>query len=117
MTLVVWSSLLRAALEAAAELEREGISVETIDLRSLWPWDRDAVLHSAGRTKRVAIAHEAVRVGGLGAEIAATIAEELGVPVARIGGPRIPVAYSPVLENAYKTSPEKIAAAIRSLVE
>lgn len=116
VTLVTWSSLVPAALEAAERAQAEGISVEVIDLRSLWPWDRDAVLKSAAKTKRALVAHEAVRVGGLGAEIAATITEELGIPVARAGAPRIPVGYSPILENTYRLNAEKILEAIRSAV-
>jgi pyruvate dehydrogenase E1 component beta subunit len=116
VTLVTWSTLLPAAVEAAAAAERDGLSVEVIDLRSLWPWDRDAVLTSAARTKRVLVAHEAVAVGGFGGEVAATIAEELGVRVARIGAPRMPVAYAPVMENAYRVDSERIGGALKKLV-
>ncbi|MGH7662012.1 MAG: alpha-ketoacid dehydrogenase subunit beta [Vulcanimicrobiaceae bacterium] len=115
-TLVTWSSLVPAALDAAERAQAEGISVEVIDLRSLWPWDRDAVLASAAKSRRVLVAHEAVRVGGLGAEIAATVNEELGIPVARAGAPRIPVGYAPVLENTYRMDAEKILESIRKTV-
>ena len=113
LTLVTWSSLLPAALAAAEKAAEAGISVEVVDLRSLWPWDRTRVLASAARTKRALIAHEAVLIGGFGAEIAATITEELGVLVARIGAPRIPVGYAPVLENTYRVDAGKIFAAIQ----
>jgi len=112
VTLVTWSSLLPAVLAAAEKAAAAGVSVEVVDLRSLWPWDRARVLASAGRTKRALVAHEAVLVGGFGAEIAATITEELGVPVARIGAPRIPVGYAPILENTYRVTAEKIFEAI-----
>jgi pyruvate dehydrogenase E1 component beta subunit len=115
VTLVTWSSLLPAVLAAADKAADEGISVEIIDLRSLWPWDRARVLASAARTKRALIAHEAVLIGGFGAEIAATITEEVGVPVARVGAPRIPVGYAPVLENTYRVNADKILAAIQKI--
>ncbi len=115
VTLVTWSSLVPVALDAAERARAQGIAVEVIDLRSLWPWDRDAVLASAAKTKRVLVAHEAVRVGGLGAEIAATVTEELAIPVARAGAPRIPVGYSPVLENTYRVNADGVLAAIEKL--
>ena len=116
VTLVTWSTFLPRALEAAERAQAEGISLEVIDLRSLWPWDREAVLASAGRTKRAVIAHEAVEVGGLGGEIAATIAEELPVRIARVGAPRIPVAYAPVMENAYRVGPDEVLAAVHKVL-
>ena len=99
VTLVTWSRTVQAALQAAAEAKKQGISVELIDLRTIWPWDRETVLASAAKTKRLVVAHEAVRVAGFGAEIAATVAEELGIPVKRLGGARIPVGYSKPLED------------------
>ena len=99
VTLVSWSRTVQTALQATAKAKERGVSVELIDLRTIWPWDRDAVLASAAKTKRLVVAHEAVRVAGFGAEIAATVAEELGIPVKRLGGARIPVGYSQPLEN------------------
>lgn len=116
VTLITWSTLLPVAIAAAETAQAEGLSVELIDLRSLWPWDRETVLASVAKTKRAVIAHEAVAVGGFGGEVGATIAEELGVPIARVGAPRIPVAYAPVLENEYRTSPERILTALRKLM-
>ena len=97
VTLVTWSRTVRTALEAVEKAKN--ISVELIDLRTIWPWDRETVLASAAKTKRLVVAHEAVRVAGFGAEIAATVAEELGIPVKRVGGARIPVGYSLPLED------------------
>jgi acetoin:2,6-dichlorophenolindophenol oxidoreductase subunit beta len=114
LTLVTWSATLHEALAAAETLAAEGISLEVIDLRSLWPWDRDTVLASAARTGRLLVAHEAVRVGGFGAEIAATVAEETGVPVRRLGAPRVPIAYAPNLENQLRVTAAAIAAAVRA---
>lgn len=116
VTLVTWSTLVPSALEAAQSAAADGISVEVIDLRSLWPWDRRAVLASVAKTKRAVIAHEAVQVGGLGGEIAASIAEELALPVSRVGAPRMPVAYAPALENEYRVGPQRIVAALRKIV-
>ncbi len=121
ITLVTWSTAVPSALAAAETAGREGISVEVVDLRSLWPWDRVAVLESVTRTRRLVVAHEAVRVGGFGAEIAATVAEELSdlllAPVARVAAPRIPVPYSPPLESEYKINAEKILAALRRTMQ
>jgi pyruvate dehydrogenase E1 component beta subunit len=116
LTLVTWSATLHAALEAADALTGECIAAEVIDLRSLWPWDRDTVLGSAARTGRLLVAHEAVRVGGFGAEIAATVAEELGVPVRRLGSPRAPIAYAPNLEDQLRVTPARIADAVRAML-
>lgn len=116
LTLVSWSATVHAAAEAAETLADEGIDVDLLDLRSLWPWDKEAVLESAARTGRLIVAHEAVRVSGFGAEIAATVAEELGIPVARLGAPRIPVPYSPPLEAELQVTAAAIAAAARRLL-
>jgi pyruvate dehydrogenase E1 component beta subunit len=118
-TIVAWSACVHAALDAATELAQEGRQVEVIDLRCLWPWDRDTVLTSARKTGRVLIAHEAVRVGGFGAEIAAVVAEEahgaLKAPVRRLGSPRAPIAYAPPLEDLRRVTPAHIARAVRGL--
>ncbi|MEJ5233457.1 MAG: transketolase C-terminal domain-containing protein [Geminicoccaceae bacterium] len=117
LTLVTWSATVHEAVRAAELLAREGIGTDLFDLRSLWPWDRESVLASAARTGRLLVAHEAVQVGGFGAEIAATVAEELGVPVARIGAPRLPVPYSPPLEAELEVDAERIARAARRLLD
>ncbi len=107
ITLVTWSKTVHAALEA-----KSSRSVEIIDLRTLWPWDRETVFNSVRKTKKLLVVHEAVQAAGFGAEIAATVAEELGVPVKRLGAPRIPVGYSKPLEDEARITPERIAAAI-----
>lgn len=120
VTLISWSMTVPIALEAAAAASREGIDVEVIDLRSLWPWDRAAVLASVTRTRRAVIAHEAVKVAGLGAEIAATIGEELAgdlrAPVLRVGAPRIPVPYAPPLEEVFRVTADKILSGLRHVM-
>ena len=113
LTLVTWSRALQESLKAAEALARDGIDVEVIDLRTLWPWDRETVLASAARTRRLLVVHEAVQVAGFGAEVAATAAEEIGCPVKRLGAPRIPVGYAPTLEAEARVDAAKIAAAAR----
>jgi pyruvate dehydrogenase E1 component beta subunit len=107
ITLVTWSKTVHAALEA-----QTSTSVEIIDLRTLWPWDRETVFKSVKKTNKLLVVHESVQAAGFGAEIAATVAEELGVPVKRLGAPRIPVGYSKPLEDEARITPEKIAAAL-----
>ena len=88
-----------------------------IDLRSLWPWDKAAVLDSVGKTGRLVVAHEAVAVAGFGAEVVATVAEHAGVAlggrIRRLGAPRSLIAYAPNLEDQYRVSTEMIVTAAR----
>jgi pyruvate/2-oxoglutarate/acetoin dehydrogenase E1 component len=119
VTLVAWSGVLRTVDEALALLE-DGPSVEVIDLRTIYPWDREMVLNSVRRTGRLLIVHEAVATGGFGAEIAATVAEalfgKLKAPVRRLGAPRVPIPYSPPLEEVCKIAVAQIAEAVRVMV-
>jgi pyruvate dehydrogenase E1 component beta subunit len=84
-----------------------------IDLRSLWPWDKAAVLESVAKTGRLVVAHESVAVGGFGAEVAATVAEHaaLRAPIRRLGAPRSLIAYAPNLENQLRVTADMIARA------
>jgi pyruvate/2-oxoglutarate/acetoin dehydrogenase E1 component len=119
-TLVTWSATVHVAARAAQTLAAEGIELELIDLRTLWPWDKECVLASAARTRRLVIAHEAVAVAGFGAEIAATVAERLhgvlAAPVTRLGAPRVPVSYAPTLEDMVRVSEARIVDAVKRLV-
>ncbi|MCU0897913.1 MAG: alpha-ketoacid dehydrogenase subunit beta [Burkholderiales bacterium] len=117
LTLVTWSRAVHAALEAAEAAAQRGVAVEVIDLRTIWPWDRDAVLASAAKTRRLLVVHEAIQAAGFGAEIAASVAEALGVPVARLGGPRIPVGYAPPLEAEARLDAAKILARVLELLD
>ncbi len=117
LTLVTWSRTLHESIAAANTLAGEGVEIEVIDLRTLWPWDRDAVLASCARTKRLLVAHEAVQAAGFGAEIAATVAEALACPVRRLGAPRIPVGYAPTLESQSRVGADRIAAAARAFLK
>ncbi len=115
LTLVSWSRQLQACSEACARLARDGIDVELIDLRTIWPWDREAVLASCARTGHLLVVHEAVQAAGFGAEIAATAAEAVGCKVRRLGAPRIPVGYAPVLEAQSRVGVDAIVAAAKAL--
>ena len=115
LTVVTWSRGVQPCLAAAEVLAAQGVSAEVIDLRSLWPWDRDAVLASARRTGKLLVVHEAVQAAGFGAEVVATVAEALAIPVRRLGAPRIPVGYSQPLENVSRLSVDKIVQAARAM--
>ena len=117
VTLVTWSRMVHAALEAAETAAARGISVEVIDLRTIWPWDRDTVLASAAKTKRLLVAHEAVRIAGFGAEIAAEVAERLPARVKRLGSPRIPVGYSKPLEDEARIGSGEILIALETFMQ
>src|SRR5918998_556080 len=99
LTVVTWGAMVYTADEAASQLEGDGVSVEILDLRTLIPWDRQAVLESAKKTSKVLVLHEDTRTGVFGAEIASTIAEEafedLDAPLRRIAAPDSPVPFSP----------------------
>lgn len=120
VTVVATMAMVYKALEAAEELAKEGISVEVVDPRTLQPLDNETIINSVKKTHKVVVVHEAVKFAGPGAEIAAMIAEEafdyLDAPVKRVGAPFTPVPFSPVLEQAYIPSTEKIIAAIREVV-
>jgi pyruvate dehydrogenase E1 component beta subunit len=118
-TIVALGQLVPEALAAADELAAEGIDVEVIDPRTLVPLDLETIVASVAHTHRLVVAHEAVRHGGFGAEIAAHVQEaafdELDAPVGRVGAPFAPVPFSPPLEDAYVPGRAEIAAAVRAL--
>ncbi len=120
VTLVTYGGTLWTALKAAEIAQAEGISVEVIDLRSIQPWDEAAVLASLCRTHRLLIAHEAVEAFGVGAEIAARMADigfdELDAPILRVAAPFSPVPFSPTLEGEWRVSETKILTALRRLM-
>jgi pyruvate dehydrogenase E1 component beta subunit len=116
-TVVAYSRMVLEALGAAKELAKDGISLEVIDLRTVAPWDRAAVLASVEKTGRAIIVHEAVKQYGVGAEIASVINEELWgklkAPVQRLGGAFSAVPFSKPLETAYAPVAADIVAAVR----
>ncbi|HEY0887266.1 MAG TPA: transketolase C-terminal domain-containing protein [Ramlibacter sp.] len=115
LTMVSWSRQVQVCGEACQQLAADGIECDLIDLRSIWPWDRDRVLESCARTGRLLVVHEAVQAAGFGAEVAAAAAEATGCRVMRLGAPRIPVGYAPVLEAQSRVAAGDIVAAARSL--
>ncbi|MFI5011236.1 MAG: alpha-ketoacid dehydrogenase subunit beta [Hyphomicrobiales bacterium] len=117
LTIVSWSSQVHVAARAAEALAKDGIEIELIDLRTIWPWDKRRVLRSVSKTKRLLVVHEAVSVGGFGAEIVATVAEKLdgSAAVRRLGAPRVPIGYAPSLEDAARVSEAAIVAAAREM--
>jgi len=119
-TVVAFSKMVGAALEAAETLSGSGISIEVIDLRSLYPLDLDTIVGSVRKTGRLVVAHEAVEAGGAGAEIAARVQEAafdyLDAPVTRVAAPFTPVPASPVLEKLFVPGKDRIASAVRTLL-
>ena len=117
VTLVTYGASLFTCEKAAVALEGEGVSAEIVDLRSLQPWDKAAVLGSVARTHRAVVVHEAVRAFGVGAEIAATISEEgfddLDAPVMRVGAPFMPVPFARSLESRYIPDAAAVIDAVR----
>lgn len=115
LTLVSWSAAVHTITQAAEVLAAEGISASVIDLRSLWPWDRDTVLTDCARTGRLLVVHDAVQAGGFGAEIAATAAQHTVCRISRLGAPRIPVGYAACLENLSRISVQDVVQSARAL--
>ena len=120
VTVVTYGLMLHYCIEAASVLAQEGVSVEVLDLRTLKPLDKEAILDSVKKTGKAVIVHEDNVTGGVGAEVSALLAEEafdyLDGPVTRVCGPDIPtMPFAPTLEDAYMPNAEKIAAALRKL--
>ena len=108
VTIVTWSSMTGVCVAAAEQLAARGCSAEVIDLRTLWPWDREAVFASVAETGRLLVVHQAVRVGGFGGEILAETVENLFAKLQaaprRLGAPRVPVPYAEPLETLCRVS-------------
>jgi 2-oxoisovalerate dehydrogenase E1 component beta subunit len=121
LSVITYGLMRHFAVEAAETLAKEGVDAEVVDLRTIRPMDRATVLQSVAKTKRALIVHEDQKFGGVGAEIAAVIAEEalfdLDAPIRRVCGPDVPaMGYAKEYEEAFMPNPEKIAAAMRDLV-
>jgi pyruvate dehydrogenase E1 component beta subunit len=120
VTIVTYSIMVQKCEEAAMELEKEGISVEVIDLLTLKPFDIQTVIDSVKKTHRCVVAHEAVVTGGLGAEIASQVQEKaffyLDAPVLRVGAKNLPIAFSSVLEKFIAAGQDDIKKAVRSVL-
>jgi 2-oxoisovalerate dehydrogenase E1 component beta subunit len=121
LSIVTFGAMVHTALDAAGRLAEDGVQVEVLDLRSLAPLDRDAILETVSKTNRVILLHEATRTGGIGGELAAIIAEEafeyLDAPVTRVASLDTPVPYAPQLEAAFLPNVEAVVAAAKRLVK
>jgi 2-oxoisovalerate dehydrogenase E1 component beta subunit len=121
LTIVTFGAMAHTALDAAGRLASDGVEAEVIDLRTLAPLDREAVLESVAKTSRVLLLHEATRTGGIGGELAAIIAEDafeyLDAPIVRVASADAPVPYSPPLESAFLPNADKVIEAAKRLVE
>jgi 2-oxoisovalerate dehydrogenase E1 component beta subunit len=120
LTIVTWGAMLYVADEAADTLARDRVSVEILDLRSIVPFDEEAILESVAKTNRVIILHEAPLTGGAGGEFAARIAEKafdyLDAPIKRVAALDVPTPYSPPLEAAALPDVPRVLAAARELL-
>ena len=121
LSIITFGAMVHTAVEAAGKLAAEGVEAEILDLRSLAPLDREAVLATVAKTSRALLLHEATLTGGIGGELAAIISEEafeyLDAPVMRVASADSPVPYSPPLEAAFLPGVDKVVAAAKKLVE
>ena len=119
VSVIAYGAMVHKALEAADELEDSGISVEVLDLRTVWPMDTEAILKTVEKTSRAVVLYESHKAFGIGAEVSAVIAEEgfplLDAPIVRIAPPNVPVPFSPPLEDAYIPQVEAIVEAVQEL--
>jgi 2-oxoisovalerate dehydrogenase E1 component beta subunit len=119
LSIITFGAQVLTALDAAEELEKEGLDVEVIDLRTLAPLDKEAILSSVKKTSRALVLHEASLTGGIGGEIAAIISQEafewLDAPVVRVASLDTPVPYSPPLEDYYLPQVKDVLDAARKL--
>jgi pyruvate dehydrogenase E1 component beta subunit len=119
VSIIATSIMVNESLEAAKELESEGIESEVVDPRTLIPFDKQTVLDSVKKTGKVVIVEEGCRTGGIGAEIAAMIYEEafdcLDAPIKRVASPDVPIAFSPPLEDRIIPNKDSIVSAVKSI--
>lgn len=120
-TIVTYGRMVQVCLEAAEALEKEGINIEIVDIRSLLPLDTDTIIQSVKKTKHVLIVHEAVQFGGFGGEICGQIADSeafyyLDAPIKRLGGKSTPIPFNPKLEAETFPTVEKVIRAVKELV-
>ncbi len=121
VTIITYSLMVHRALEAAEKLSRDGIDVEVVDLRSLYPMDKETIIDSVKKTGKVIIVHEAVKRCGVGAEIAAIISDSeaffhLDAPIKRLAGMETPIPYSPALEKGVVPQVEDIVKTAKELM-
>ena len=120
ITLISYGRMVDISLAAARTLEKEGVSAEVIDLRSLQPLDEETILASVQKTGHLVIVHEAPVRGGFGGEVAAVVAEKalgyLDAPIRRVGAPWVPVPFSPTLEDAYVPQEADVVKAVKAVM-
>jgi pyruvate/2-oxoglutarate/acetoin dehydrogenase E1 component len=120
LSIITWGAMIYVADEAADELAKDRVSVEILDLRSIIPFDEEAILETVAKTNRVIILHEAPLTGGAGAEFAARIAEKafeyLDAPIKRVAALDVPTPYSPPLEAYALPNKDKVVTAARELL-
>lgn len=120
VTIVATANMVHTALGAAETLAREGISLEVVDPRTLYPLDGETIFNSVKKTHRLVIIHEEVKFAGSGAEIAAQVAEEafdyLDGPIIRVAAPFCPIPFSPPLEKAYIPSAQQLIDAVKKVM-
>jgi pyruvate dehydrogenase E1 component beta subunit len=121
VTVAATAWMVHRALQAARQLAAEGIEVEVLDLRTLAPLDVPAILASVGKTGRLVVAHEAWKIGGLGAEVAATVAERafgsLKAPIVRVGAPHVPVPAHSTIRRAFLPNAQDISDAVHAVMK
>ena len=121
VSLITYGAAVHTCLEAAAKMSSNGFEIEVVDLCTLQPWDQETVLNSLKKTNRLIIVHEAVEAFGIGAEIAAGMAnigfDYLDAPIQRVGAPFMPVPFSKNLEQAYLPSVSKVEQAVKRIVD
>lgn len=121
VTIITYGAMQYVALDAATTLEKDGVSVEVIDMRSISPFDEEAMLESVAKTNRCVVLYEAALTGGAGAEFVARIADKafdwLDAPIKRVAALDTPVPYAPQLEDFYRPDEQKVLQAVRELLD
>ncbi len=121
LTIVTWSAMVWKVLDAVEVLDKDGVSVEVLDLRSLLPFDEDAIVASVKKTNRVLVVHEDTRTGGMAGEIAARINERcfewLDAPIRRVCAHDVPLPFAPTLEDFVLPQTDDIVKAARWMAE
>jgi len=121
LSLITYGRTVQMSLEVAGHMEKEGVDIEVVDLRTLYPLDRNAIIQTAKKTGKVVVVHEAVEFGGFGGEIVSTIADSdaffyLDAPIKRVGALHCPIPFNPRLEKEVLPSTKRIEEAVRSLL-
>ena len=121
LTIITYGAMIYVADEAADELAKDGVSVEIIDMRSILPFDEEAMLNSVAKTNRCIVLYEAALTGGVGAEFVARLADKafdyLDAPIKRVAALDTPVPYSPPLEDFYRPNKDKVIAAAKEILK